>query len=63
MTINELREVFNLAPREDGDVIMQDLNHIDSTIANDYQLGEESEEDTEEINKRIVDSALKKMGL
>lgn len=38
MTINELREVFNLAPREDGDVIMQDLNHIDSTIANDYQL-------------------------
>ena len=63
MTINELREVFNLAPREDGDVIMQDLNHIDSTIANDYQLGEESEEDTEEIKKRIVDSALKKMGL
>ena len=39
MTINELREVFNLAPREDGDTIMQDLNHIDSTIANDYQLG------------------------
>ena len=39
MTINELREVFNLAPREDGDVIMQDLNHIDSTIANDYQGG------------------------
>lgn len=37
MTINELREVFNLAPREDGDVIMQDLNHIDSSIANDYQ--------------------------
>lgn len=27
MTINELREVFNLAPREDGDVIMQDVNH------------------------------------
>ena len=41
MTINELREVFNLAPRQDGDVIMQDLNHIDSNIANDYQLGEE----------------------
>lgn len=37
MTVNELREVFNLAPREDGDVIMQDLNHIDSTIANEYQ--------------------------
>jgi len=42
MTINELREVFNLAPREDGDVIMQDLNHIDSSIANDYQVGEDN---------------------
>ena len=39
MTINELREVFNLSPREDGDVIMQDLNHIDSSIANEYQNG------------------------
>ena len=43
MTINELREVFNLAPREDGDVIMQDLNHIDSSIANDYQGGDSNE--------------------
>lgn len=52
MTINELREVFNLAPREDGDVIMQDLNHIDSTIANDYQLdnSEEVSEDEGEGN-------------
>ena len=63
MTINELREILNLAPREDGDIIMQDLNHIDSSIANDYQTGENSEEDAEEINKRIVDLALKKMGL
>ncbi len=39
MTINELREVFNLSPREDGNVIMQDLNHIDSSIANEYQNG------------------------
>ena len=43
MTINELRQVFNLAPREDGDVIMQDLNHIDSDIANDYQMGNTNE--------------------
>ena len=42
---------------------MQDLNHIDSSIANDYQMGENSEEDAKEINKRIVDLALKKMGL
>ena len=45
MTINELREIFNLSPREDGDVIMQDLNHIDSTIANEYQVGGESDEE------------------
>jgi hypothetical protein len=27
MTQNELREVFNLAPREGGDVILIDQNH------------------------------------
>lgn len=43
MTINELREVFNLAPREDGDIIMQDLNHIDSNVANDYQVGKDND--------------------
>lgn len=48
MTVNELREVFNLAPREDGDVIMQDLNHIDSSIANDYQLDNTDEKEGEE---------------
>ena len=48
MTINELREVFNLAPREDGDKILQDLNHIDSSIANDYQMGNDTNEDTNE---------------
>lgn len=45
MTINELREIFNLAPRDDGDVILQDLNHIDSTIANEYQVGGENSEE------------------
>lgn len=45
MTINELREIFNLSPRENGDVILQDLNHIDSTIANEYQVGGESNEE------------------
>lgn len=39
MTINEIREMFNLAPVEDGDRIMQDLNHIDNKIANEYQVG------------------------
>ena len=27
MTINELREIFNLAPEEGGDVFMIDQNH------------------------------------
>lgn len=43
MTINELREIFNLAPRDDGDKIMQDLNHIDSDIANDYQTDNQND--------------------
>lgn len=43
MTINEIRRVFNLEPVEDGDRILQDLNHIDSDIANDYQGGTENE--------------------
>lgn len=41
MTINEIRKVFNLEPIEDGDRVLQDLNHIDSNIANDYQGGTE----------------------
>ena len=41
MTQNELREVFNLAPRENGDVIMIDQNH---TILNE-EGGEETNEE------------------
>ena len=43
MTVNEMREVLNLEPIEDGDKIMQDLNHIDGSIANEYQGGKENE--------------------
>lgn len=52
MTVNELREIFNLAPIEGGDIILQDLNHIDSSIANDYQLDnmKGSEEDERKGN-------------
>ena len=39
MTQNELREIFNLAPREDGDVILIDQNH---------SVLEEGEEDNNE---------------
>lgn len=45
LMIDELREVFNLEPLPDGagKKVMQDLNHIDSNIANQYQTegGEE----------------------
>lgn len=39
LTMNEIREIFNLAPLEDGEKILQDLNHINSDIADDYQGG------------------------
>ena len=44
MTLNELREVFNLAPRENGDVILIDQNHSVMEETNDEQGGEENEE-------------------
>ena len=47
MTINELREVFNLAPTEDGDVRMQSLNFVSSEIADDYQLNKDDNEQEE----------------
>ena len=45
MTVNEMREVLNLEPIEDGDKIMQDLNHIDGSIANEYQKGGKGNEE------------------
>lgn len=47
LTINEIREIFNLEPVEDGDKRMQDLNHIDSSKANEYQTGKGSDTDEE----------------
>ena len=43
LTINEVRMIFNLDPVEDGDVRLQDLNHISSDIADDYQGGNNNE--------------------
>ena len=45
MLIDELREIFNQEPLPDGkgQVIMQDLNHIDSDIANDYQINNQND--------------------
>ena len=38
MTINELREVFNLAPKENGDVFMIDQNHTMNTDLSEEEL-------------------------
>lgn len=47
-TINEGREIFNLAPVEGGDKRIQTLNVVDADKANEYQLGEEDKNGTEE---------------
>lgn len=49
MMIDELREVFNMEPLPNGEgqKVMQDLNHIDSNVANKYQVGEENNEGDE----------------
>ena len=38
MTINELREVFNLSPKENGDVFMIDQNHTMNTDLSEEEL-------------------------
>lgn len=48
MTVNEMREVLNLEPIEKGNKIMQDLNHINSDIADKYQTGDESSNNKDE---------------
>lgn len=52
MMIDELREVFNMEPLPDGkgQVIMQDLNHIDGNIANQYQVGSSNKNDLNNNN-------------
>lgn len=42
MTQNELREVFNLAPRDDGDVILIDQNH---SVMEEEQTGGDTDEE------------------
>jgi hypothetical protein len=48
--IDEIREIFNMAPLPNGEgqKVMQDLNHIDNSIANEYQVGAKAEKGGEE---------------
>jgi hypothetical protein len=39
MSMNEAREIFNLAPIEEGDKRIISLNFVDASIANQYQIG------------------------
>lgn len=41
LTVNEAREILNLAPVEDGDKRLQTLNVVDASKANAYQLEED----------------------
>ena len=39
ISINEAREILNLAPVEDGDKRLVSLNYVDASVQNEYQLG------------------------
>lgn len=47
LSVNEAREILNLAPVEDGEKRLQTLNVVDANKANDYQLNTDSEGATE----------------
>ena len=38
LTTNEARELFDLAPLEDGDKRLISLNYVNADIADEYQL-------------------------
>lgn len=44
LTVNEGREIFNLAPVENGDKRLMSLNYVDADKADEYQLGKADEE-------------------
>ncbi|MFE6465405.1 phage portal protein [Bacillus subtilis] len=47
-TINEGREIFNLAPLKDGDRTIQTLNVVNSDKADEYQVGSKGGDDDDE---------------
>lgn len=46
LTVNEAREILNLAPVEDGDKRLQTLNVVQADKANEYQLDENNNDDS-----------------
>ena len=57
MSMNEAREIFNMAPIEDGDKRIVSLNYVDASIANQYQLGGASDGATNTQGQTVSDSA------
>lgn len=49
-TINEIRELFNMAPIDGGEVRLQTLNVVNAALADQYQTGKEVEEEDDETN-------------
>jgi len=49
MMVDELREIFNMEPLPNGEgqKVLQDLNHIDSNIAKQYQVGNDDKDKEE----------------
>lgn len=47
LSVNEAREIFNLAPVEGGEKRLVSLNYIDAELANQYQAGKIGAEQVE----------------
>ena len=70
LSINEAREILELSPVDDGDKRLQSLNFVDSSKANEYQVGEsdtlsndepvviENDEKVEEVAEDVVGKTL-----
>ena len=56
LTINEGREILNLAPVEGGEKRIISLNYVDADKANEYQLGRISKKADESKKEPEEDS-------
>lgn len=61
-TINEAREVFNMAPVEGGDKRIQTLNVVSADKADQYQLGEGGGDDKDKGDETDTDNKRAKAG-
>lgn len=50
LTLNQINDMFGLEPFEGGDVRLQSLNYVDSSIANNYQMQNKSKQKEDDDN-------------